>query len=94
MAEFYKTFGNYILLTPERYIVHIVRIVKSIPNNVFLVLSLFYSIFNQYCRMVVITLLSADAVKLIENFFQWLVVKHPCLQNVGCHAFVQTIRTE
>ena len=44
--------------------------------------------------MVVITLLSADAVKLIENFFQWLVVKHPCLQNVGCHAFVQTIRTE
>ena len=40
MAAFYKTFGNYILLTPERYIVHIVRIVKSIPNNVFLVISI------------------------------------------------------
>ena len=44
MPAFYKTFGNYILLATERYIVHIVRIVKSIPNNVFLVLSLFYSI--------------------------------------------------
>lgn len=37
MAAFYKTFGNYILLTPERYIVHNVQIAKSIPNNVFLV---------------------------------------------------------
>lgn len=44
MAAFYKTFGNYILLTPERYIVHNVQIAKSIPNNVFLVLSFFYSI--------------------------------------------------
>lgn len=44
LAAFYKTFGDYILLTPERYIVHNVQIAKSIPNNVFLVLSLSYSI--------------------------------------------------
>lgn len=44
MVAFYKTIGNYILLTPERYIVHNVQIAKSIPNNVFLVLSFFYSI--------------------------------------------------
>lgn len=42
-----------------------------------LVSLLFY--FNQYCRIVVITLFLTEKVKYIEYIFQWLVVQHPCL---------------
>lgn len=94
MAALYKTFGNYILLTPERYIVHIVRIVKSIPNNVFLVLSLFYSISisiavwlsSHYFRQMLSNSSRISSNGLSSNI--------PACRIVGCHAFVQTIRTE
>ena len=50
--------------------------------------------FNQYCRIVVISLFFTKEIINVKYLFQWLVIHHPCLQNVWSHTFVQSVRTQ
>ena len=54
-------------------------------------LSVFFRLlytFHQYCRIIVISLFLTKEIINVKYLFQWLVIHHPCLQNVWSHTFV------